>query len=60
MKVLVVGGTGPSGPHVVQGLLERGHDVTILHRGVHEPAGLPDVPLPTPAPRRVEVKTQWK
>ncbi len=22
--------------------------------------GLPDVPLPTPAPRRVEVKTQWK
>ena len=44
MRVLVVGGTGPSGPYVVQGLLDRGHDVTILHRGVHEPAGLPDVP----------------
>lgn len=44
MKVLVVGGTGPSGPYVLQGLLDRGHDVTVLHRGVHEPPGLPEVP----------------
>jgi nucleoside-diphosphate-sugar epimerase len=36
MRVLVVGGTGPTGPHVVQGLLARGHHVTILHRGTHE------------------------
>lgn len=43
MRVLVVGGTGPSGPHVLDGLLARGHDVTIFHRGTHEPAGLPDV-----------------
>jgi nucleoside-diphosphate-sugar epimerase len=43
MRVLVVGGTGPSGPHVVQGLLGRGHDVTIFHRGAHEPAELADV-----------------
>jgi len=43
MRVLVVGGTGPSGPHVVGGLLERGHDVTIFHRGAHEPPGLPAV-----------------
>ncbi|MEU6008332.1 NAD-dependent epimerase/dehydratase family protein [Streptomyces sp. NPDC047453] len=43
MKVLVVGGTGPTGPHVVQGLLNRGHDVTLFHRGVHEPPGLPEV-----------------
>jgi nucleoside-diphosphate-sugar epimerase len=43
MRVLVVGGTGPSGPHVVHGLLGRGHDVTIFHRGAHEPAGLADV-----------------
>lgn len=39
-RVLVVGGTGPSGPHVVAGLLERGLDVTVFHRGAHEPAGL--------------------
>ncbi|MGO8859380.1 MAG: NAD-dependent epimerase/dehydratase family protein [Acidimicrobiales bacterium] len=43
MRVLVVGGTGPTGPHVVRGLLVRGHDVAILHRGVHEPADLPEV-----------------
>ena len=36
MRVLVVGGTGPTGPHVVQGLRARGHHVTILHRGTHE------------------------
>lgn len=33
---LVIGGTGPTGPHVVNGLLERGHRVTILHSGRHE------------------------
>jgi nucleoside-diphosphate-sugar epimerase len=43
VRVLVVGGTGPTGPHVLDGLLDRGHDVTIFHRGSHEPAGLPDV-----------------
>jgi len=36
MKALVVGGTGPTGPYVVNGLLERGYKVTILHRGAHE------------------------
>lgn len=40
---LVVGGTGPTGPHVVGGLRDRGFQVTILHRGVHEPPGLEDV-----------------
>lgn len=43
MKALVIGGTGPTGPHIVNGLLERGFDTAILHRGVHEPEGLPDV-----------------
>lgn len=33
MKALVVGGTGPTGPFLVQGLLARGFGVTILHRG---------------------------
>jgi nucleoside-diphosphate-sugar epimerase len=43
MTALVVGGTGPTGPHVIDGLLARGHEVTILHRGVHEPDDLVDV-----------------
>lgn len=33
---LVVGGTGPTGPFIVNGLRERGYDVTIFHRGSHE------------------------
>jgi nucleoside-diphosphate-sugar epimerase len=40
---LVVGGTGPTGPHVLEGLLKRGFDVTIFHRGSHEPDDLPEV-----------------
>ena len=35
-RALVVGGTGPTGPHVVLGLRERGFAVTILHTGRHE------------------------
>jgi len=40
-KVLLIGGTGPTGPWIVQGLLERGFRVTILHRGEHETAEIP-------------------
>lgn len=36
MKALVVGGTGATGPLIIEGLLQRGHEVTMLHRGVHE------------------------
>lgn len=36
LKALVIGGTGPSGPYIVNGLLERGYEVTILHGGQHE------------------------
>ena len=42
MKTLVIGGTGPTGPFVVNGLLEQGHDVTILNRGSHKSPDLPD------------------
>lgn len=35
-RVLVIGGTGPTGIPIVQGLVDRGHHVTILHRGTHE------------------------
>ena len=41
MRALVVGGTGPTGPFIVEGLLERGYQVAILHRGTHE---LPETP----------------
>lgn len=41
MKVLVIGGTGPTGVPIVQGLVDRGHRVTILHRGLHESAHTP-------------------
>lgn len=38
---LVVGGTGPTGIWIVQGLLARGYSVSILHRGTHERAETP-------------------
>jgi nucleoside-diphosphate-sugar epimerase len=41
VKVLVIGGTGPTGPYIVNGLVERGHRVTILHTGRHELDALP-------------------
>ncbi|MCC7275008.1 MAG: NAD-dependent epimerase/dehydratase family protein [Alphaproteobacteria bacterium] len=44
MEALVIGGTGPTGPHVVEGLLRRGYRVTVLHSGRHE------VPLPDCVP----------
>ena len=37
----MIGGTGPSGPHIVNGLHERGHQVTILHTGNHEVDTIP-------------------
>ncbi|MBM44885.1 MAG: epimerase [Acidimicrobiaceae bacterium] len=40
-RALVVGGTGPTGPHVVNGLIERGYTVSILHTGAHESPQIP-------------------
>ncbi|MBK7947363.1 MAG: NAD-dependent epimerase/dehydratase family protein [Deltaproteobacteria bacterium] len=36
MRALVVGGTGPTGPFIVNGLRARGYAVSIFHRGTHE------------------------
>lgn len=58
MKVLVIGGTGSTGVPVLEGLLRRGHDVTMLHRGVHEPPGLPDVPHIHADPHFAETLTE--
>jgi nucleoside-diphosphate-sugar epimerase len=35
---LVIGGTGPTGPPIVNGLAARGYQVTVLHSGKHEVA----------------------
>lgn len=42
-RTLVIGGSGSTGVPVLEGLLARGHEVTMLHRGVHEPRELPAV-----------------
>ena len=39
---LVVGGTGPTGHFIVNGLIARGFDVAILHTGRHEVDEIPD------------------
>ncbi len=40
-SALVIGGTGPTGIPLVRGLVERGIDVTIVHRGLHERSETP-------------------
>jgi nucleoside-diphosphate-sugar epimerase len=42
MHALVVGGTGPTGPFIVEGLRRRGYKVAIFHRGTHEIPEIPD------------------
>jgi nucleoside-diphosphate-sugar epimerase len=41
MKALIIGGTGPTGHFIVNGLLRRGYDVAMLHTGRHEVAEIP-------------------
>jgi len=41
MQILIIGGTGPTGHFIVNGLKERGHKVRILHSGRHE---IPEIP----------------
>jgi nucleoside-diphosphate-sugar epimerase len=36
LKALVIGGTGPTGHFIVNGLLRRGYQVAMLHTGRHE------------------------
>ena len=41
MRALIIGGTGPTGHFIVNGLLDRGYEVSMLHRGEHE---IPEIP----------------
>ena len=41
MKALVIGGTGPTGPHLINGLLERGYQVSMLNRGSRDSSRIP-------------------
>src|SRR5215210_4832495 len=43
MRVLIIGGTNFMGPHVVSELRRSGHEITVYHRGHHEPELPPDV-----------------
>ncbi len=43
MRLLVLGGTAFVGRHIVAGALDRGHDITILTRGVTNPDLFPEV-----------------
>jgi nucleoside-diphosphate-sugar epimerase len=37
MRVLIIGGTSFIGPYVVRSVISGGHEVTVFHRGEHEP-----------------------
>src|SRR5215469_699898 len=41
MRILILGGTALTGPHIVRRLHALGHEVSIFHRGDHE-AELPE------------------
>ncbi|MEZ4387735.1 MAG: NAD-dependent epimerase/dehydratase family protein [Candidatus Krumholzibacteriia bacterium] len=43
LTVLVLGGTGQTGPHLVADLLDRGHTVTLFNRGRRSEDLFPDV-----------------
>jgi 2'-hydroxyisoflavone reductase len=42
MRILIVGGTRFVGRHIAQAAIERGHDVTLFHRGVTNPQLFPE------------------
>ena len=43
LKILVLGGTGFLGPHLVEDMLKRGHTPTLFNRGKTRPNLFPDV-----------------
>ncbi|MBA3545981.1 MAG: NAD-dependent epimerase/dehydratase family protein [Nannocystis sp.] len=43
LKILVLGGTGFLGPHLVEAMMQRGHTPTLFNRGKTRPNLFPDV-----------------
>jgi nucleoside-diphosphate-sugar epimerase len=43
LKALIIGGTGPTGHFIVNGLVRRGYEVAMLHTGRHEVEEIPPV-----------------
>ncbi len=43
MKLLLIGGTGFLGSHLVEAALQRGHELTLFNRGQHNPTLFPNV-----------------
>ena len=43
LRILVLGGTGFLGPHMIQAALDRGHEVTLFNRGRTNPHLFPDL-----------------
>jgi 2'-hydroxyisoflavone reductase len=43
LKVLILGGTSFLGPHLTHELQERGHEVTLFNRGIHNSSPLPRI-----------------
>jgi nucleoside-diphosphate-sugar epimerase len=50
VKILVIGGSGPTGLPLVRDLVGSGHDVTLLNRGLHPKPELGDVTTITADP----------
>ena len=42
LRLLILGGTGFTGPHQVRYALSRGHKVTVFNRGKTHPGELPE------------------
>jgi 2'-hydroxyisoflavone reductase len=43
LKLLILGGTGFLGPHIVRRAIERGHEITLFNRGKSGPEKFPDL-----------------
>jgi 2'-hydroxyisoflavone reductase len=45
LKVLILGGTNFLGPHIVEELQQKGHEVTLFNRGTHDTSFLSNVEI---------------